>query len=374
MGPRQIGILKRALRELYLAEGVISQPAHRRAAQGQQQSKPEGVLTDLDVAELLAARVRYGRGGNTSLQVGQLVTTLAPFDRQSLAVHRSKMVTMTGLYARLEQIHQMMDPRDQNRQALEGLLLRLDVFQQGTLAEMFSDENGLAIEELGYLGEEPAIADRWGLTILEGGAMDEYGKIVLLGLAAWHLYQDAVARRREAVGGQYNRPLDIIFEEANKILGGASSAGEGEGGTVGGNDRQFQVMWRDGRKYGIFLHPLLQTVHELPAGIMASCTNAFFGQLKNLKDRDLALGHLAWSEKGFTDEEYKRFMSRIPIAQAICKLGYTQDVALLQPMLIRPLMVPATEPNDAQVEEIFSKPTELKTSSVPAGVAVPPRV
>jgi hypothetical protein len=41
-------------------------------------------------------------------------------------------------------------------------------------------------------------------------------------------------------------------------------------------------MWRDGRKYNIFLHLLAQTVSELPSGILSSCANILrfghFGQ------------------------------------------------------------------------------------------------
>jgi len=108
-------------------------------------------------------------------------------------------------------------------------------------------------------------------------------------------------------------------------------------------------MWRDGRKYSIYLHPIVQTLSELPAGIQSSCNNAFFGQMKNLADRDLAVGHLARSERGFTDEEYKRYLSRIPRGLAIVKLGYSEDVVDVEPMLARPLRVTGVEPSEAEI-------------------------
>jgi hypothetical protein len=242
------------------------------------------------------------------------------------------------------------------RTSLEGILLRLEPFIHGELALMYgSSEHSLAIEDLGLLGPAPNPADRWGLCVLEGGAeMDDYGKAVVLSLAAWHLYNDSVVRRRDTIGG-YNRPLDIFFEEANKILSGAVNTVGNEGGTSSraAAIELWQQMWRDGRKYGIYLHPIVQTLSELPAGIQSSCNNSFFGQMKSLADRDLAVGHLARSERGFTDEEYKRYMSRIPKALAIVKFGYSEDVAEVEPMLARPLRVPGQEPTDAEIIERF---------------------
>ena len=57
-------------------------------------------------------------------------------------------------------------------------------------------------------------------------------------------------------------------------------------------------MWRDGRKYDIFLHVLAQTVSELPPGILSSCNNGFFGQTKDDKDRH--------GDPGLSGPQYER--------------------------------------------------------------------
>ena len=111
----------------------------------------------------------------------------------------------------------------------------------------------------------------------------------------------------------------------------------------------FQAMWRDGRKYSVFLHPIVQTASALPPGIVSSCNNAFYSQSKGIKDRDAIMAHLAFSERGFTDEDYKRFLSRMPLAMSICKLGYTADIKNTTPFLARPVMVPAATPSDAEI-------------------------
>lgn len=337
MGPRQLGYIKRAMWELYTAAGIfLTDPSvHTDARWGQVSDAEARVLLDRAAA---AGRPAKGVAGRHVLDLG-------PFERQALAVHRSGQVNMAALHARLKWHYDNLPKGDQvGRTSLEGVLLRLEPFTHGELSMMYSgSSDNIAIEDLGMPGKEPELQNRWGLCVLEGGAeMDEYAKALVLSLAAWHLYNDSIVRRRE-MGETFIRPLDIFFEEANKILSGAVNT-VGSDGASGTANRAaavelWQQMWRDGRKYKIYLHPIAQTISELPAGIQASCNNSFFGQMKNLADRDLAVGHLARSERGFTDEEYKRYLSRIPRGLAIVKLGYSDEVMDMEPMLVRPLRV-----------------------------------
>ena len=349
MGPRQLGLVKQALRESYLETGVIF-PATRFEAEsvGQRLDRWKVVQAE-EVPVLQAARQAHGRSGPV-IQAGSAVAALGPFDRQSLAVWRSRQVGIADVHARLESRLYSLDERDPGRVPLEGILVRLEPFTRGVLGQMYGPgEDSLAVEDLGVLGPEAEVADRWGLCILEAGTMDEFAKVVVFSLAAWHLYQDAVIRRRESLSGGRNRPLDIFWEEANKVLTGVATSDDTATTSGTGAVQLWQSMWRDGRKYAIYLHPLVQTLADLPSGILASCNNAFFGQLKSPKDRDLAVAHLARSERGFTDEEYKRYASRIPRKLAIVKLGYSDDVAQLEPMLAQPLMVPGVEPSDEEI-------------------------
>jgi hypothetical protein len=353
MGPRQLGLLKRAMRAVYLLAGVILPTTRLESDEFRGLLERWRVIQDDEVAAIVAARVAYGRAG-PAVQAGQRIDTLPPFDRQTVAVHRSRQVGIADVYARLEDELKKMSDRDPSKAALEGALVRLEQFTRGALGGMYgAGEGSIAVEDLGLLGPEPGVAERWGLCILEAGAMDEFAKIVVFSLAAWHLYHDAMIRRREAIGGHANRPLNIFWEEANKVLSGIPIGDDIASSSGVGAVHLWQAMWRDGRKYSIFLHPLAQTLSELPPGILASCNNAFFGQLKNLKDRDLAVGHLARSERGFTDEEYKRYVSRIPKKKAIVKLGYSDDVAQLEPMLVQPLRVPGVEPTDDEIAAMF---------------------
>ena len=362
MGPRQLGFIRRALTELYRDSGVLTgdplvqseyvqkiDPVTKRT-----QSVPNPWCNVIDAAEKLSIeRFRAEYGLNGAVQVGSRIANLEPIDLQALAVHRSKQLSMVALVQKLNQYKETLPRNDQSSHtSLEGVLLRLEQFGEGQMARQYgSGSDALAVEDLGLLGGPD---DPWGITVIEGGSeMDEYPKAALLSLLSSILYFDAVARRREALDGYRRFPtMQIFFEEANKVLTGVSG---GAASDQGSNDSSnpvshiFQTMWRDGRKYGVFLHLLAQTVSELPSGILSSCANLFVFQTKDPKDRDLILPHLGRSEKGLVNTEYKRYLARIPKTFAVAKLGYSDDVHLLEPILIRPLMVICDEPSDREI-------------------------
>jgi hypothetical protein len=343
MGPRQLGFMRRALKKLYVEHGVLV------SFQEVEEDERWNHVRDDEWELIRAARAERGlapraRGRNVAL------ADLGPFERQELAVHRSKQVDLVAWHGELERAFDRL-PRNAvtDRTSLEGVLLRVEPFVEGEMRRMYGQgEGSIAIENLGLLG--PA-GDPWGISVLEGGAeMDEFAKAVVFGLVAWHLYNDAVVRRRQSIGRGNERRLQIFFEEANKVLSGvAVDTGDRDGGGQGHASEIWQTMWRDGRKYGIWLHVIAQTVSELPAGILSSCNNAFFSQTKDPRDRDLMMAHLAFSEKGFTDEDYKRFLSRMAVKMAVCRLGYADDTMHTTPFLCRPVMVPAAEPTDVEL-------------------------
>jgi hypothetical protein len=357
MGARQLGFMRRALTELYQEAGVLT-------GDPRLQNGPFGHLQDDDEVELIrrARRSRHETAADPDhLRPGALLESLPPADLQVLAVQRSKSIDAAQWVERLISYKDKLGRDQASRTSLEGVLLRLEQFAEGQMARQYGSaaSGSLAVEDLGLLPkrhwvEDGPAEDPWGISVIEGGAeMDEYPKAALLSLLASILYSDAVARRREALNrGVRFPPMQIFFEEANKVLtgvsgGAAADQGAGEGGSS--VSHLFQAMWRDGRKYGIFLHLLAQTVSELPSGILSSCANVFVFQTKDPKDRDLILPHLGRSEKGLVNTEYKRYLARIPKTYAIAKLGYSEDVLWLEPVLVRPMIIRCEEPSDQQI-------------------------
>ena len=347
MGPRQLGFLRRALTQVYTNLGVLT-------------SDPEvfnhptwgHLLNSVEVEVIQEWREHNHVPGTIS--TGQPLIDLQPGELQTLAVYRSQQADVRMWVERLKNFYAALPKGDQaSRASLEGVLLRVEQFAEGQMAWQYgAGPESLPIEDLGLLGPKD---DPWGLLIVEGGAeMDEYPKAALLALLSSVLYFDSVVRRRESLAGAKFPPMQIFFEEANKVLNGVSGAAADNNASAGNNEQVsevFQTFWRDGRKYQIFLHLLAQTVSAIPPGILSSCNNAFFFQTKHPHDRDLVMAHIGRSEKGVVNTEYKRYLARIPRQIAIAKLGYSEDVAELEPILVHPLMVPGSEPSDHEILE-----------------------
>jgi len=352
MGARQLGFMRRALTELYLEAGVLT-------GDPKLQNGPWGHLQDEREVQIIRSERQNSDPNIEQLHPGTLLESLSPPELQALAVYRSLKLDASRWVDRLRSYMHKLKSDQVSRTSLEGVLLRLEQFSEGHMARQYGASASVistdghaarGVEDLGLMGDPH---NPWGITVIEGGAeMDEYSKAALLSLLASILYSDAVTRRREMLAGKHFPPMQIFFEEANKVLtgvsgGAASDQGSGESGNP--VNHLFQTMWRDGRKYNIFLHLMAQTASELPSGILSSCANLFVFQTKDPKDRDLILPHLGRSEKGLVNTEYKRYMARIPRSYAIAKLGYSDDVIWLEPVLVRPMIIRCTEPSDLEI-------------------------
>lgn len=326
MGERQQGFMLETLERLYINNGVLTHiPAVQGHAKwGQVQDDERQILADEGIT-LPAGPVALANLGDEALQ--------------ALAVHRSKAVDMTVWYNALHRLKGSFRDGSPSRNAIEGVLLRLRHLTKGRMGSMYgAGEGSVAIEDL---------ALPHGLCVLEGGArMSEYAKAALLSLMSWHLYTDAVARREEGLEGVKHAPMVLMLEEGNKIISGVQS-GASEGQRV--QSDIIPAMFRDAGKYLIFLSIIVQSPSELPPGIISSCNNIAVGQLKNGKDVQEVMSSLGRSPVGFVDTHYARYINRMPQGQFILKLGLSMNVADTEPLLFRPLMVRAKEPDREQL-------------------------
>ena len=321
---RQKQELLEAIRGLYLAKGVmVDDPEVRKHEQwGHVQEDEEA---------LVGARA------------GTLLGNLDNKQRQALAVHRSVMIGLTSVHEAVAKKLKNVSSRDvMLTGVLEGILFRLNPLVQGSAARQFAPGPGtVPVEDLSKNGG-------WGITIIEGGMfLDDFGKAFLLGWTGWHLYMDMVARRVHEVNT--DEPLlQIYYEEANKIFVKESGGSGDETGGVSATQR-FADMFRDARKYKSRLHVITQAPHLIADDIISSCNNVIVGYLKNPKDKDLILSALARSEKGFRDEEWRRFVDDMPIGMAIGRFPYTTKREMQRPILFMPLMLDVPEPTDAEI-------------------------
>ncbi|MCY4522432.1 MAG: serine-rich protein [Caldilineaceae bacterium] len=320
---RQIHELRNVLAAVYRTAGVfVDEPFVR--------GHPEwGLVSDREATALdLAADTDLG--------------DLSRDDRQRVAVLRSRAVGFGTLVNHIDNRIENLKPNDIRRNMLEGIRERLSTFVEGAAeAQYAAGPDAIDITEI--------VPGDWGVAILEGGAfLDDFSKAFLLAWASFQIYTDTMVQRLQR-GRTEPARIQIVFEEANKMLGGTVSSKNEEGGATVAE--RFEAMWRDSRKYGIWLHLLTQTPSAIPPGIMSSCNNLFVSQLKNAKDRDLITASLHRSEKSLTDEQFRKFISRVPVARAIVKLGYSDVPSEVEPAYIRPWMLEAAEPTDPDIEQ-----------------------
>jgi hypothetical protein len=69
----------------------------------------------------------------------------------------------------------------------------------------------------------------------------------------------------------------------------------------------------------------------------------------------MVLAHIGRSEKGIVNTEYKRYLARIPLKTALSKLGYSDDVTQIEPILVNPTRVPGDEPSDRDIISILGR-------------------
>jgi hypothetical protein len=312
-----------------------------------------GVLVD---DPLVREHVKWGEvqadeAALVGAEAGTFLGDLGPRQRQVLAVQRSVMIGLKSVYDAVAAKLKNVAPRDVTLTGvLEGILFRMNPLVQGSAARQFAPGPGtVPVEDLSKNGG-------WGVTIIEGGMfLDDFGKAFLLGWTGWHLYMDMVARRVHEV--KTDEPLlQIFYEEANKIFVKETGGGGDETGGVSATQR-FADMFRDARKYKSRLHVITQAPHLIADDIISSCNNVICGYLKNPKDKDLILSALARSEKGFRDEEWRRFVDDMPIGMAIGRFPYTTRREMQRPILFKPLMLDVSEPTDAEIEAVLGKIT-----------------
>jgi hypothetical protein len=312
-----------------------------------------GVMVDdpLVRVDLKWGRVQDDEAALVGAKAGTLLGDLVPKQRQALAVQRSMTISLQNVYDTVKERLKSVPPKDvMLTGVLEGILFRLNPLTQGSAARQFAPGPGtVPVEDLSKNGG-------WGVTIIEGGMfLDDFGKAFLLGWTGWHLYMDMVARRVHEV--KTDEPLlQIFYEEANKIFVKETGGSGDETGGVSATQR-FADMFRDARKYKSRLHVITQAPHLIADDIISSCNNVIVGYLKNPKDKDLILSALARSEKGFRDEEWRRFVDDMPIGMAIGRFPYTTRREMQRPILFKPLMLDVPEPTDAEIENILGRIT-----------------
>jgi len=321
---RQKKVLRKALRAVYLQTGVLVNDREVRL-------DPKWGKVQPDEADLVEA------------SPGTPIGEIPQLKRNLLAWWRSRRSDLGELYAFLER--ELQEVAYQRRSDFlvniyEGILERLRHLVEGNAAEMFgAGEDTLDVGDL---------AAPWGVAVIEGGMFaSEELKAFILAWLGWHLYMDMAWYR--ATQGKTKNMLLLVFEEANKILGGVAGPPDEEAAHI----RIFSDFAVDSRKHGVRMAFCTQAPHLIGDAIISSCNNWVVGFIKNPKDKELALEALARSSKGFRDETWRNFLAYQRIGQVMGRFPYSMDRFDQAPIVFQPLILDVPEPTDEEIARRF---------------------
>jgi len=321
---RQKKVLRKALRAVYLQTGVLVNDREVR-------QDPKWGRVQPDEADLV------------EMPAGTPVGEVPQLKRNLLAWWRSRRSDLGELYAFLER--ELQEVAYQRRSDFlvniyEGILERLRHLVEGNAAEMFgAGEDTLDVGDL---------AAPWGVAVIEGGMFaSEELKAFILAWLGWHLYMDMAWYR--ATQGKTKNMLLLVFEEANKILGGIAGPPDEEAAHI----RIFSDFAVDSRKHGVRMAFCTQAPHLIGDAIISSCNNWVVGFIKNPKDKELALEAFARSSKGFRDETWRNFLAYQRIGQVMGRFPYSMDRFDQAPIVFQPLILDVPEPTDEEIARRF---------------------
>ena len=158
------------------------------------------------------------------------------------------------------------------------------------------------------------------------------------------------------VGGA-GRPahMQIFFEEANKILSGLDNAPASEEGGGPSTADQFANMWRDSRKYGIWLHLVSQSPALIPP---ASCRRATTCSRPSSRTRRTAMWsrrswparrRASWTSRGGASWPRSRWRGRWSSwATRPTAPGWSRSTS-------QPLLLNVREPSDEDIEAVLGR-------------------
>ena len=294
--------------------------------------RASGVL--VDHAKVQASgfwgRVRDGEQEALDRAGGTPLADLTAEERQRLAEHRSRAVGLDALAACIDARLDELPEQDAEGSQLE--VLRQVLHAASAAHDQYTaGDDGIDINEI--------VPDGRGVAVLEGGPLlDACTRSFLLAWAAWHLCHHTMVRhRRHALIEPAN--LQIVFDDA-AILGGSVPASRAVA-------PQLEALWRDGRKYGIWLHPITQSPAALPSGILAACGNLFCFQLTARRDQEVVLDHMGPPE---TAAAFRGMLASMPVASSVVKLGYAAAGSPGEPVRVRPALLDLPVPTDLDLE------------------------
>ena len=269
---------------------------------------------------------------------------------------RSAKVTMCKIYERMMKIKvDLEDPTvsgkgrmgNEARDAYTRVLDRMQVFGRKFSIEsrLFGQEDGIAVDEL--IGKDDII-------VLESYGLETTFKNFIFGCVTSGFFKYAQGHEGGFLADdQYETVL--IIEEANEVLTGSDTAGQGGGGmpTLGGQS-EFEKILDQSAGLGLFIIAITQKIADMPSSCVANSGLIFAGKISRQDDVTLVIRKIGREER-YDDRDILKWFPRSPIGWFVCRSSRNFDFKDTEPVLVHIDPLGVNPPSNRELESIISE-------------------
>jgi hypothetical protein len=208
------------------------------------------------------------------------------------------------------------------KDAFDSILQKLADFETGTLCSMYcaTDPSECMTME--------SLIDGKRITVLEGGDLGEAAKKFIIELMSWGVFLYSKAKK------MYEKKVEkrfFIMEEAHRIIENPET---GNAPPLGVTEDVFQIIFNEGREYGLYAMPIVQSPSLLPPTIITNCSILIVHRLGNKDDLDMMTAELCRNAR-LDNRDVPIWIAKQPIGQAIVRINNTVAHQYAEPCLVQ---------------------------------------
>lgn len=207
--------------------------------------------------------------------------------------------------------------------AFDSILSKIEPYFSGELKELYcctDKDKCVRINDL---------IDGKRIMVLEGGDLDSGSKkFVIQTISSGVFFYSSMKKNIE----QRVEKRFFVLEEAHRIIENPDSPSGAS--PLGVTEDVFEIIFNEGREFGIYAMPIVQAPSHLPASIVTNCSILIIHRLGNKEDIDLMTLDLCRNGR-LDNRDVPIWLAKEPIGQAIVRINNTATHQESEPVLIQ---------------------------------------
>ena len=207
--------------------------------------------------------------------------------------------------------------------AFDSILSKIEPYFSGELKELYcctDKDKCVRINDL---------IDGKRIMVLEGGDLDSGSKkFIIQTISSGVFFYSSMKKNIE----QRVEKRFFVLEEAHRIIENPDSPSGAS--PLGVTEDVFEIIFNEGREFGIYAMPIVQAPSHLPASIVTNCSILIIHRLGNKDDIDLMTLDLCRNGR-LDNRDVPIWLAKEPIGQAIVRINNTATHQESEPVLIQ---------------------------------------